>query len=183
MKTIARTLSLLLAMLIATGSTFEASAQVKGAYGQRLFLLKSLKPASKTLGVIGAELSDEDVQSLTRAGLGQGLTVIVARPKNAREVSLLYKKLVSENKIDLLLAMPGGGDWFEGASVEFLRENAALDRVGLCVPTMQQLTGGALCTIQSENGKFVVHVNQKAANVVGAVVPAEQSGSIAYVVQ
>jgi hypothetical protein len=48
---------------------------------------------------------------------------------------------------------------------------------------MQQLTGGALCTIQSENGKFVVHVNQKAANVVGAVVPAEQSGSIAYVVQ
>jgi hypothetical protein len=132
---------------------------------------------------MGAALSDADVQSLTRAGMGIGLTVVVARPANARDVAVLYKKLVSENKIELLLVTTGGGAWFEEASVEYLRENAVLDRVGLCVPIKGQLTGGALCSIQSENGKLVVHVNQKVANVVGAAVPSEQNGTIAYVVQ
>lgn len=183
MTTITRTLSLLAFLAIWSGTTTELAGQSKAAFGQQLFLLKSLKPGVKNVGVIGAALSDADVQSLTRAGLGIGLTVVVARPANARDVAVLYKRLVNENKIDMLLVTPGGGAWFEEASVEYLRENALLDRVGLCVPARQQLTGGALCSIENENGKLVVHVTQKVANVVGAVVPSEQSGSIAYVVQ
>ncbi len=183
MNTIARSLGLLVALMLVTGVTTEATGQAKAAYGQQLFLLKSLKPGAKTVGVIGAALSDADVQALTRAGMGLGLAVVVARPTNARDVAVLYKKLVSESKIDLLLVTAGGGDWFSGPSVEFLRENSLLDRIGLCVPSMEQLEGGALCSVQSENGKLVVHVNQKVAQVVGAAVPAEQSGSIAYVVR
>ncbi len=160
-----------------------ATAQAKAGYGQQLFLLKSLKPSAKTVGIIGAALTDTDVQALSRAGMGIGLTVVVARPTNARDVAVLYKKLVGDSKADMILVMAGGGDWFSGASVEFLRENAILDRVGLCVPSLDQLQGGALCSVQSENGKLVVHVNQKAANVVGAVVPSEQNSSIAYVVR
>ncbi len=183
MKTIARTLCLGAFLLISAGMTVEVSGQAKAAFGQQLFLLKSLKPGVKTVGVMGAALTDADVQSLTRAGMGIGLTVVVARPGNARDVAVLYKKLISESKAEMLLVTAGGGPWFEEASVEYLRENAVLDRVGLCVPTKDQLTGGALCCIQSEGGKLVVHVNQKVANVVGAAVPSEQSGSIAYVVQ
>jgi ABC-type uncharacterized transport system substrate-binding protein len=183
MNSIARHVVLVVAVMFAAGTLSEVSAQSKAAYGQQMFLLKSLKPGTKSIGVIGAALSDADVQSLTRAGMGLGLTVVVARPTNARDVAVLYKKLVADNKIELLLVAPGGGDWFEGASVEYLRENALLDRVGLCVPTMAHLAGGALCSIQSENGKLVVHVNQKVANVVGAAVPADQSASIAYVVK
>jgi ABC-type uncharacterized transport system substrate-binding protein len=183
MNTIARALCLLVALLLVAGSAVEVTGQAKAAYGQQLFLLKSLKPGAKAVGVMGAALSDADVQSLTRAGMGLGLTIVVARPANARDVAVLYKKLLSENKIDLLLVTSGGGDWFEGPSVEYLRENALLDRVGLCVPSMQQLTGGALCSVQSDNGKLVVHVNQKVAQVVGATVPGEQAGSIAYVVR
>lgn len=183
MKTMTRTLCLAAVLLISAGTTVELAGQAKAAFGQQLFLLKSLKPGVKTVGVIGAALTDADVQSLTRAGMGIGLTVVVARPGNARDVAVLYKKLVSENKAELLLVTTGGGAWFEETSVEYLRENALLDRIGLCVPDKQHLTGGALCSIQSEGGKLVVHVNQKVANVVGAAVPSEQNGSIAYVVQ
>lgn len=183
MKTMIRILCLVSVLLITAGTTVELSGQAKAAFGQQLFLLKSLKPGAKTVGVMGASLTDADVQSLTRAGMGIGVTVVVARPANARDVAVLYKRLVSENKVDLLFVTSGGGAWFEEASVEYLRENAILDRVGLCVPVKEQLTGGALCTIQSEGGKLVVHVNQKVANVVGAAVPSEQNGSIAYVVQ
>lgn len=174
---------LLAAGLAGTLGTEPVMAQAKAGNGQQLFLLKSLKPSAKTVGVIGAALTDADVQALTRAGMGIGLSVVVARPTNAREVAVMYKKLVSDSKADLILVMPGGGDWFAGASVEFLRENAIMDRIGLCVPSLDQLQGGALCSIQSENGKLVVHVNQKAAHVVGAVVPSEENSSIAYVVR
>lgn len=174
---------ILAAGLVCVIAPDHAAAQSKAGTGQQLFLFKSLKPSAKTVGVMGAALTDADVQSLTRAGMGIGLTVVVARPTNARDVAVMYKKLISDNKADLILVMPGGGDWFGGASVEFLRENAILDRVGLCVPSLDQLQGGALCSIQSENGKLFVHVNQKAANVVGAIVPSEQNSSIAYVVR
>jgi ABC-type uncharacterized transport system substrate-binding protein len=181
MKITTITLGVVLAAMTLTGPT--AMAQSKAAYGQQLFLLKSLKPSAKTVGIIGASLTDQEVQSLTRAGMGVGLSVVVGRPANARDVAVIYKKLISDNKVDLLLVVPGGGDWFSGASVEYLVENSVLDRVGLCVPSLGQMQGGALCTIQSDNGKLVVHVNQKVANVVGATVPAEQNSSIAYVVR
>lgn len=183
MKTLTLALCGAILCLAFTGPQNTALAQAKAAHGQQLFLLKSLKPAAKKVGVIGAALTDQEVLSLTRAGMGVGLTVVVARPANAREVALLYKKLVAESKVDMILVTSGGGDWFTGASVEYLRENAVMDRVGLCVPTLEQMAGGALCSIQLENGKLVVHVNQKVANVVGAAVPIEQNASIAYVVR
>jgi hypothetical protein len=154
----------------------------KATYGQQVAVLKILKSDLKTIGVIGSNVSDKMTQDLTRAGVSQGVTVVIAKAKDARDVASLYKKLTSEKNIQILWSPDAGEYVVMGLGMEYLIENTAMDRVGLCVPAKNLVPGGALCSVQVEDGKLTAFVNKKIATVVGAAVPAEPGG-INFVMQ
>lgn len=154
----------------------------KASLGQQVAVMKALKPDLKTVGVLSGNMTDKLSQDLTRAGISQSITVVIAKPKDQREVAGLYKKLVSEKKIQMLWLPDGGDEVTSGVSSDYLRENTAMDGVGLCVTEKNLVVGGALCSVQLENGKLTVYVNKKIASVVGVTIPPEGSG-ITFIAQ
>jgi hypothetical protein len=155
--------------------SLSAMAQ-KATFGQQVAVMKTIKSDLKVIGVISSNISDKTTQDVTRAAVSQGVTVVIAKSKDAREVASLYKKLVSDKKIQLLWIPDAGDDVVMGLGMQYLIENTAMDRVGLCVPVKTLVAGGALCCVQIEDGKLTVFVNKKIASVVGASVPAEAAG-------
>jgi hypothetical protein len=147
----------------------------RATFGQQVAVMKVLKADLKTVGVLSGNISDKATQDVTRAGLAQGITVVVAKAKDPREVAVLYKKLVTEKKIQMLWLPEAGDDLVMGVSMDYLKENTAMDRIGLVVPEKKMVAGGALCSVLNENSKLIVYVNKKMASVVGAVIPGEGS--------
>ncbi len=160
---------------------FPVLAQ-KASFGQQVAVMKVLKADLKIVGVLAGTLNDKMSQDLTRAGLSQGVTVVIAKPKDQREVGSLYKKLLNEKKIQMLWLPDANDDVVNGVGIDYLRENTAMDGVGLCVTEKKLVSGGVLCSVQLENGKLIVYVNKKIASVVGAVIPGE-GGDINFVAQ
>jgi hypothetical protein len=155
---------------------FSASAFAqKASYGQQVAVMKALKADLKTIGVIGLNLSDKMTQDLTRAGLQQGVTIVIAKPKDPREVATLYKTLVSGKKIQMLWLPETADEVVTSVSFDFLKENSLMDRIGLCVPEKKLVPSGVLCAVQIENGKLIVYANKKIASVVGVTIPGEGS--------
>lgn len=161
--------------------TLPSLAQ-KASLGQQVAVMKVLKADLKIVGVLAGSLTDKMTQDLTRAGLQQGITVVIAKPKDPREVVSLYKKLISEKKIQMLWLPDGGDDIVMGVSIDYLKENTAMDGIGLLVAEKKLVASGVLCSVQLENGKLTAYVNKKIASVVGAVVPGEGS-DISFVLQ
>jgi ABC-type uncharacterized transport system substrate-binding protein len=174
----ARTAGMILCFILFTYSSYAQKASL----GQQVAVMKTLKPDLKTIGVVSNNISDKMTQDLTRAGVSQGITIVIAKAKDAREVASLYKKLVSEKKIQMLWVPDASDDVVMGLGMDFLKENTAMDGVGLCVPVKALVASGALCCVQSEDGKLVAYVNKKLAAVVGATIPAEIAG-ISFVAQ
>jgi ABC-type uncharacterized transport system substrate-binding protein len=160
---------------------YDLSAQSKPSFGQQIAVIKILQPDVKIIGVMGATLSEKEIQDITRAGLAQGVQIVVGLPQNPREISDIYKKLVSDKKIQALLVPKGSDDMMMGVGFEYLRSNTLLDKIALYIPNPDLLSSGALCSVQVESGKLTVYVNQKIASLLGAHVPAEQSESVTYV--
>jgi len=154
----------------------------KASLSQQIAVMKALKPELKTVGVLAGSLTDKLTQDLTRAGLGQGITVVIAKPKDPREVVSLYKKMVSERKIQILWLPDAADEVVSGVSIDYLKENTAMDGVGLCVDDKKHIASGALLCVQSEGGKLTAYVNKKIAAVVGAAIPGEGTG-ISFVSQ
>lgn len=164
-------------MFLSCLALFSSTAVAQRAsLGQQVAVMKTIKSDLKTVGVISSILNDKMTQDITRAGMSQGVTVVIAKPKDAREVASLYKKLVSDKKIQMLWIPDPADEIVMGLGMQYLIENAVMDKVGLCVPAKNLVAGGALCAIQSEDGKLTAFVNKKIAAVVGASVPAEASG-------
>ncbi len=154
----------------------------KASLSQQVAVMKALKPDLKTIGVLAGSLTDKLTQDLTRAGLGQGITVVIAKPKDPREVVSLYKKLFADRKIQILWLPDASDEVVSGVSIDYLKENTVMDGVGLCVDDRKHVAGGALLSVQSEGGKLVAYVNKKIAAVVGAAIPGEGTG-ISFVSQ
>lgn len=161
--------------------TVSAHAQ-KATLGQQVAVMKTLKSDLKIIGVISGNISDKMTQDVTRAAMSQGLTAVIAKVKDAREVATLYKKLVTEKKIQALWIPDASDDLVMGVSMDYLIENTAMDRVALCVPAKNLVAGGAMVAVLMEDGKLTAVINKKIAGVVGAAVPAE-AGGIVYVMQ
>jgi len=161
--------------------TVASNAQSSVTYAQLVFILKTLKPDLNTIGVLSTSLSEKDIASFTRGAQGQGVNVFIGQPGDAREISALYKKLVSEKKVQIIIIPSVDDKMILKTGFEFLAENAALDKVGLCVPDQELLTQGAFCYITKENGKFVAYVNQRVSTFVGAKIPETESPTITFV--
>ena len=176
-------LMLLIAGFIVLGTTTSVlRAQTLGTRSQQIAAMKSLKPGLKAIGVMASTLTDDDLQEITRYGLGQGIEMIFARPKASRDIAAMYKKMITDNKVEMIWMPDPGDQTMLTAGFEFLRENALLDKVGLCVPDEKMVESGALCVVVKNSGKLVVHINRKIAEVLGIAIP-QESGSMTFVAQ
>lgn len=172
-------LGLLAAWILLCSSSLFAQ---KASLGQQVAVLKAMKGDLKVIGVISSNISDKMTQDVTRAAVSQGVTAVIAKVKDAREVASLYKKLVAEKKIQVLWVPDASDDVVMGLGMQYLIENTAMDRVGLCVPQKSLVAGGALCCVTMEDGKLTAVVNKKIAAVGGFAVPTE-GGGITFVTQ
>ncbi|MBI1807137.1 MAG: hypothetical protein HYR76_08825 [Ignavibacteria bacterium] len=158
-------------------------AQSPATKGQHVFIMKMLKPGLKTVGVMGSNLTDKDLQEITRLGLAQGVEMVFVRTNESREISMLYKKMVSEKKVGMIWIPDAHDKIMLETAFEFLRENTLLDNIGLCVPDVHLIQAGALCSVQKEVDKIVVHLNKKVAGVLKVKIPEDPSPLITYVLQ
>jgi len=184
-KALSIKLSPLLRMAVVIAFFFilaNAMSQTKVTYGQYMYLMKSLKPSLKNIGVMASALTPEEIASLGRAANGLGVKLIAAKVTDVRDISSLYRRLVDEHKVEILWIPDGEDKLLLGVGFEYLRENTILDRIGLCVPSRELVSAGALCSFERLNGKLAVYVNQQVAEVVGINLPSEKSASIAYIV-
>ena len=175
--------SLALAGVLMLGSSPGARAQAAVPYAQQIYLMKTLKPSIKTIGVMGSGLSDETIELLARAGAGQGVGIFVARPQNAKEIAALYKKLTVEKAAEIIWIPEANDKLMAGVGFEYLRENTLVDKVGLCVPTFALVGKGALCNFHSKEGTLTAFVNKRIAEMVGVSIPAATGTTVAYIVK
>lgn len=175
--------SLALAGVLMLGSSPGARAQAAVPYAQQIYLMKTLKPSIKTIGVMGSGLSDEAIELLARAGAGQGVGIFVARPQNAKEIAMLYKKLTVEKAAEIIWIPEANDKLMAGVGFEYLRENTLVDKVGLCVPTFALVGEGALCNFHSQEGRLTAFVNKRIAEMVGVSIPGATANTVSYVVK
>jgi ABC-type uncharacterized transport system substrate-binding protein len=166
-------------IMLCTSSTV---AQTPVGYQKQIFVMKQLIPSMKSVAVISSKVTTELNNSIKRAGLGLGIHVIVAKVNSPREIPEVYKILLkSEIKI---IWLPDKDDaMLLDLGFEYLRETALEDKIGLCVPISTMVPEGALCCIQIEEGKIVVYINKKIAQVIGANVPEDSNGSVRYILK
>ena len=167
-------------LLLMTHAVFPSSGLSQG-YGQQIAVMKILNPNLKSIGVFGSTLSDKSIQDLTRAGMGQNIQVVIGRPKDAKEISAIYKKMVYEKNIQMIWLPDATDQLMLGVGFEFLRSTTLPDKIGLFVPNQAMLSSGALCSVQVESGKVTAYVNHQVAGVLGANVSIDPSSGIAFV--
>jgi len=155
-------------------------AQNSASFGQQIYTFKKLKSDLEVIGVMSTTLSDNEIANLTRTSLQQGVKLFVARPKDSKEIAVIYKTLTTEKKAQLIW-IPKVDDGMLGVGFEFLKENTPLDKVGICVPDSKLLSEGAFCSVQKENDKLVAYINQRVAPMIGAAIPLQEDPVISYV--
>jgi hypothetical protein len=149
--------------------------------GQQIGVMKMLMPGTTAVGVLSSTMSEKKVEELARAGAGQGVKVVIGRPKDLKDVATFYRKLTVEGGIKLILVPEKEDDLILSASFDYLREQAVGDKVGICVLDESLVAKGALCAVTLVEGKVKVVVNQKMAALIGAVVPTEGSAASMFV--
>lgn len=163
-------------LLLSTAAVLNAQSA-----GQQVAVMKMLLPGTTAIGVLSGSMTDKKVEDLTKAGTAQGVKVIVARPKEPREVGALYKKLISQEGVRLILVPDSEDPLVLGIAFDYLREQAVQDKIGICVLDEDLVAKGALCAVQLKDGKVQVSVNQKMAVLIGATIPPEGTSSVSFV--
>jgi len=158
-------------------------AQQQASYSQQVYIMKALKSDLTVLGVVGNSLTDNMIENFVRAGMGQGVKVFVARPKDAREIAQLYKKLVEEKKVQMLWLPDPNDRLMLSVGFEYLRETTVIDQVGLWVPQTELVAQGALGSVIIESGKLKIVLNQRIAEKLSVKVPTELQQSITIVMR
>jgi uncharacterized protein YunC (DUF1805 family) len=174
---------ILLFVGIAVCGEMSVSVAQKAGYAQQFAILKRLKPELTTIGVLGSTLSEKNIEDLTRAAVGQGLKIAIGVPKSMPDIAQLYRKLVSEKGAQIIFIPDANDNIMLGNGFEYLRESALSDRIGIMVPQQSLVSGGALCSVTMEDGKYKAFVNQRIAQAVGANVPADGGAKVTYIVQ
>jgi ABC-type uncharacterized transport system substrate-binding protein len=172
--------TLIIAMIF-TGLTSDRGFAQGASFGQQIAILKMIKPDLETIGIMATSLSEKDIANYTRSSLQQGVKVFIAQPKDAREIPVLYKKLISEKKVQLIIIPASDDKVLLDIGYEYLRENTLLDKVGLCVQDAALLSTGAFFALDKADGKLTAYVNQRVATIVGAMIPKQENPSITFV--
>ncbi len=155
--------------------------QSAAAFGQQVAVAKKLRPDLTILGIISSTATDKSIEQMTRAGLAQSVKIVVARLKTPPEVPELYKALVSDKKVQMLILPDPADDMMTGMGFEYLREAALGDKVGLIVPLESLVSTGGLCFITNQGGTLKTVINYKVASMLGIIPPSDGSLAFTYV--
>lgn len=161
----------------------QLTAQSKPTFGQVLGVMKKLKSDLTIVGVMSTTLSSKDIENMSRSAMQQGVKLFVSIPKDVREISGLYKTMVNEKKVQLIIIPDQSDVTMTGMGFEFIKENATVDRVGICAPDPAMVAQGAMCSVVRENEKIVAYVNQRVLAFVNAKMPSEESTAISFVLR
>ena len=172
---------IVLMIAVALAISTIAYGQQPAAMSQQIYMMKTLKPGLKTVGVMGTKLSDKDLQEITRLGLGFGVEFVFARPVSPKDIALFYKQLLKTRNIEMLWLPDVGDEAMLRIGFQFLRENTVLDGIGLCTPLKDQVDAGALCSMQKEDGNIIVYINRKIAVALNVSIPNDPGSPILYI--
>jgi hypothetical protein len=174
--------AVLVLMLAVILSTNLALAQKAGS-AQQIAVAKTIKSGLTTIGILSSTIDDKGIEGWTRAGMTQGIKIIIGKPKSMSEIAGLYKSIVKDKGAQLILIPDAADELMTGIGFEFLRESSVADQVGVMVPLETLVASGGLCYVTNEGGKLKAFVNQRMAQVIGANVPSEPGTSVTYVVK
>ena len=138
-------LTLALVVMITGLVTQRVYAQALASMSQQIAAMKMLNPGLKTIGVIGSTLTDKDLADITRYGMGMGVEMVFARPKDARDIASMYKKMVNDKKVQMVWMPDPNDKTMLEIGFEFLKDETLVDKIGLCVPKQELTQSGALC--------------------------------------
>ncbi len=172
---------LIAALLTAMGIIQTIGFAQGASFGQQIAILKMVKPDLEVIGIMTTTISEKDISSYTRSALQQGVKIFIAQPKDARDIPVLYKKLITEKKAQLIFIPSSEDKTMLEVGYEFLKENALLDKVGICVPLSSLMSNGAFFALDKTDGKLTAYVNERVASIVGAMIPKQENPSITFV--
>lgn len=169
-----RTLTALWSLLLAIVVVLPASAQDDVTLLQRMFLVKEMKPDVQRVGVIWSKSMAENqtaVADLNRASAASGIKVITAPVADLKDVAPMFRGLVRQHNIDVLLIVEGDGVMDNKVSRGFLIKSATESGIALIAPKNDWVQEGACATFKKEADGIHLVVNKKAAEALSLTIP------------
>lgn len=171
-----RTLLLPALLLLVAATPFAGEP---ATHNQQLFVLKSLKPDVKTVGLLvsGSFAADsESMTSVSRAAAGAGFKVILGTVESVRDVASKFRDLRAEG-IDAVWVVETGGLMNDRATRSFLIDNSARGRLPLLAPNATWVSEGACASVEKGGAGLSVSLNQKVLSALSITVPESLKGS------
>ena len=140
---------------------------------QQLYLMKELNPDLSVVGIIWDERfegKDEMLQKTGRAAAQLQIKIAVGEATDLRDVSSQFRTLTQEHRVEAVWAI-GNGILDNSMAREFLNKKSALAGIPLFVEDANWVEAGAMCSVQRVDGKVVLVVNARVAEILNITVP------------
>ncbi len=168
MKKLAFVLPLFFLFLAAAPSGNEPAT-----HNQQLFVLKTLKPATKKVGLmISAQMAadEEAMTSVKRAAAGAGFTIYLAPVETIRDVAPKFRDLRGEG-VEAIWVIEGDGVMADRATRSYLIENTARQQLPLLAPTASWVSEGACASVEKGGAGLAISLNEKVLSALSLNVP------------
>ncbi len=150
---------------------------------QQLFVLKTLKPDVKSVGLlVSARFAGDEaaMNGVRRAAAGAGFKIYLGTIETVRDVAAKFRDLKGEG-VDAIWVVEGDGIMGDRATRTFLIENTTRGRMPLLAPTEAWVTEGATAAVEKGGSGLNVAVNSKVLAALSISVPESLKSSATVV--
>ncbi len=173
-------LLLLPALLLLVAAT--PVSREPASHNQQLFVLKTLKPTTKSVGLmVSARFSAdaEAMESVRRAAAGAGFKIFLGTVETIRDVAPKFRDLRGEG-VDAIWVVERTGLMNERGTRSFLIENAARQRMPLLAPDASWVSEGACASVEKGGAGLTVSLNEKVLAALSITVPESLKSSAQF---
>ncbi len=168
-----RTVRLLLLPALLLLAAAAPLANEPATHNQQLFVLKSLKPDAKSVGLmVSADFARDEaaMTSVRRAATGAGVKIFLGTVETVRDVATKFRDLKGEN-VDAIWVIEAEGVMGDRATRSFLIDNTTRQRVPLMAPSATWVAEGAAAAVEKGGAGLSVAVNAKVLAALSINVP------------
>lgn len=143
------------------------------SHNQQLFVLKTLKPDAKNVGLmVSAQFAAdaESMDSIRRAAAGAGVKIFLGTVETVRDVASKFRDLRGEG-VDAIWVVEGDGLMGDRATRTFLIENTTRGRIPLLAPSSAWVSEGACASVEKGGSGLSVSLNQRVLTALSIAVP------------
>lgn len=165
--------SLVLPALLLLLAAATPLAKEPASHNQQLFVLKTLKPSTKSVGLMVSSRMAADEATMTsvkRAAAGAGFTIFLSTIDTIRDVAPKFRDLRAEG-VQAIWVIEGNGVMADRATRSFLIENTTRQQVPLLAPSASWVSEGACASVEKVGGNLSVALNQKVLSALSITVP------------